>query len=184
MNESLISGRYAKALLAYAVDTGEEQALYELMRQGERTCTAMPKLLLTLASPVVTPAEKEQLILGIAGNGVPKSYAGLARLAVANHRETMIADIARAYMRLYRQQHNIRVVTLSSVKELAEADYARIAREVQERTHGTVEFDIRIDRELTGGFVLQIDDMRLDASIKGQLERIKRRLTRQVRALV
>ena len=36
--------------------------------------------------------------------------------------------------------------------------------------------DVRHDPEIIGGFVLEIDDMRLDASVKGQLQRIRKEL--------
>ncbi len=50
---------------------------------------------------------------------------------------------------------------------------------VQHKTQGTVEFNTEIDPNLIGGFVLEYDTYRLDASVKRQLRSILKELKKQ-----
>ena len=47
---------------------------------------------------------------------------------------------------------------------------------VEARTQKTIEMKIKIAPEIKGGFILQYGDNRLDASLKGQLETLRRNL--------
>lgn len=184
MNESLISRRYAKAIIEYASELGEARALYESMRVLARNCTAIPQLMQTLANPMVAPAEKQRLIQDAGGGGAQRSYDAFVRVVLENRREKLILNIALAYIRLYRSLHNISVISLTSARPMSHTVYARISRDITERTRGTAEIEVHIDDSLAGGFILQINDLRLDASVRGQLEKIKRQMTSNARNLV
>ena len=43
---------------------------------------------------------------------------------------------------------------------------------VESRTQGTVEFQTEVDPEIIGGFILEYDTYRMDASIQNQLRQI------------
>ena len=47
---------------------------------------------------------------------------------------------------------------------------------VAQAVKGTVEFNVQVDKELLGGFILQLDNQRMDASVKGQLRQLKAEL--------
>jgi F-type H+-transporting ATPase subunit delta len=47
---------------------------------------------------------------------------------------------------------------------------------VQEKTHGTVEFNTETDPSIIGGFVLEYDTYRMDASVKTKLQKILKEL--------
>ncbi|MBR4037690.1 MAG: F0F1 ATP synthase subunit delta, partial [Tidjanibacter sp.] len=55
---------------------------------------------------------------------------------------------------------------------------------VEERTGGVAEINTHILPSIEGGFVLQVDDLLLDASLKGQLEKIRKELLRKNKTLV
>ena len=46
------------------------------------------------------------------------------------------------------------------------------------------ELVVYVRPDIEGGFVLQVDDLLLDASLKGQLEKIKREFLRKNKTLV
>jgi F0F1-type ATP synthase delta subunit len=53
-----------------------------------------------------------------------------------------------------------------------------------ERFGGQVELEIIVDAGLIGGFVVRVDGRQMDASIKGQLERIRRQFAGKNKAIV
>ncbi len=184
MNESLISRRYAKAILAHAAELGEERALYERMRILARSCATVPQLVRMLGNPMIAVEEKRRLVHDAGGGGAERSYDAFVRVVLENRRERLFLGMALAYMKLYRTVNNISVISITSAKPLSHAVYGRIYNDITARTHGTAEIEVRIDDSLDGGFIMQIDDRRLDASVKGQLEKIKRQLAGRQKDLV
>ena len=65
---------------------------------------------------------------------------------------------------LYAEQE-----TLTSVLPWEEA---KMKQMVESRTQGTVEFQTEIDPEIIGGFILEYDTYRMDASVQSQLRNI------------
>ena len=63
-------------------------------------------------------------------------------------------------------------------KELKDAETEkRILEMIRRKTASSVEMEKRIDPELIGGFVLELDNLRWDASLSGELKKISGKLT-------
>lgn len=176
MNAGLISGRYAKALYEYALGRNEEQALYQRMQTLSSMLRDIPKLRDTLSSPVVPVKYKKEILGEAAGRAPEQSYLDFIGLILKNNREGMLYDIALSYQMYYRKRKNITIVHLTSAGPMSEEMLTRIRRQVEKRTRGEVEFSAHTDPAVGGGFIFQLNDMRLDASVRGQLARLKRQL--------
>ncbi|MDR3133242.1 MAG: F0F1 ATP synthase subunit delta [Prevotellaceae bacterium] len=184
MNEGHIARRYAKALLEYATAHGEDVALYNRMKLLSSVVTTTPRLLETIGSPMVPYADKLQLLCEVAGAAIEESYRRFVRLLLENRREHLVRNIALGYVSLYRSSRHIGKVLLVSVEPLPEAVIERIRRRAEQQTQGTVEIENRIDPGIKGGFIFQIDDLRLDASVAGQLEKVRRQFIRKNKIIV
>ncbi|MDR3188948.1 MAG: F0F1 ATP synthase subunit delta [Prevotellaceae bacterium] len=176
MNDGLISKRYAKALLEFAAARGEDRRMYDSMRQLSDAMAATPRLREALQSPVMPAGDKEALLCSAVGALAGEAYRQFVRLALANRREGSLQSIALSYLDLYRRAHRIGRISVVSAAPLSTALIDRIRRDVERRTRGTVELDARVEPSLGGGFIFQMDDLRLDASVAGQLEKIRRKL--------
>ena len=80
--------------------------------------------------------------------------------------------IANSYVTLYRQQKNIisgRLITATAVSPSTEQ---KMRQMVESKTNGTVEFETEIDPDIIGGFILEYDTYRMDASVKAKLNTI------------
>jgi F-type H+-transporting ATPase subunit delta len=176
MNNGLISKRYAKALLEFAAARGEDKSLYESMGLLAESIAATPRLRETLQSPVASDGDKEQLLCAAVGAGAGECYRRFVRLALENRREALLQSIALSYLALYRRAHRIERISVVSAAPLSDTLIGRVKYDVERRTRGTVELDLRVDPSLGGGFIFQIDDFRVDASVAGQLEKIRRQL--------
>jgi F-type H+-transporting ATPase subunit delta len=184
MNEGLISKRYAKALYHHASTRGEEVVLYHRMQILEALLRRMPEFRAGIKSPMISSKEKIRLLTNATGKNPEASYLDFIRLVVANHRTEMLLMIALTYQRLYRLKKKISVVHLISAKKLSGKAIERIRHLTERKTHGKVEFSTHIDPSIDGGFIFRLNDIRIDASVKGQLERISRRLTQINKSII
>ena len=92
-------------------------------------------------------------------------------------RENIMQFIANSFITLYRKQNNLikaRLVTASAPSQQVEAHLKQL---VGSKTSGSkVEFVSEVDPDIIGGFVLEYDTYRMDASIKTQLKAILSKL--------
>jgi len=184
MNEGLISKRYAKALYDHAAEMNEETLLYHRMQILAALWRKMPDLKNSLRSPMISMEEKSRLIKNATGKNAESSYHHFVDLVVANHRLDSLFMIALSYQQIYRQKKRISVVHLISSNQLPFKALDRIRLFTEKKTHGKVEFSNRIDPSIIGGFIFQLNDLRIDASVKGQLDRISRRLAQINKSII
>lgn len=174
MNEGLLSRRYARALLGYAASLGQADELYPLMKEFARSVMAAPELREAIGSPVVGREAKRQLIAEAFGGVNILSLNRFIDLVLEKGRADRLPEMAIGFVALYRASRGIKVVRLTSAAPLPPDRAERIRDDVAARNHCQVEISSLIDFSLGGGFVFQVDDLRLDASLKTQIERIRR----------
>ena len=184
MNEGLISKRYAKALYDHASEIHEEALLYHRMQILAALWRKMPDLKNSLRSPMIPVDEKMRLLKNATGKNAEQSYLDFVDLVVANHRLDSLFMIALSYQVIYRQRKRISVVHLVSANQLPYKALERIRLFTEQKTHGKVEFSNRIDPSIVGGFIFQLNDLRIDASVKGQLDRISRQLAQINKSII
>ena len=183
MNEGLISKRYAKAIYEHACDLGEEDVLYDRMQTLEALWREMPDLRNSLISPIEVET-KINLLVNATGKNAEQSFVDFILLVTANHRLESILMIALSYQLIYRTKKKISIVRLTSAKQLPDQALNRLRRLTEHKTHGTVDFITQIDPSIGGGFIYQLNDLRIDASVKGQLDRITRQLTQINKSII
>ena len=84
----------------------------------------------------------------------------------------MLQFMAHSYITLYRQQKNIIRGKLTTAVAVSEATEQRMRKMVESKTKGTVEFETEVNPDILGGFVLEYDTYRLDASVQNQLRQV------------
>lgn len=178
MNDGLIPRRYAKALYKFALEKGSDAALYELMGNIAATFSAQPSMAGVMANPFVPAADKESLLLTAAGVRKPDPVLErFIRLLIDNKRIDMAWPIALAYLDIYRRMHNIHRVTVTSAAPLDKATEQRIADVIKKQLGGgSMEYVSRVDPNLIGGFTVNIDNDRLDASVANELKQMRLKL--------
>ena len=184
MNQGLISTRYAKALYEHASEMGEETLLYHRMEILAALWRKMPELKSSLKSPLIPLDKKITILKNATGKNAEQSYLDFVDLVFTNHRISSVFMIALSYQFIYRQKKHISIVHLVSAQKLPSKAMERIRLFTEQTTHGKVEFTNRIDPSIDGGFIFHLNDLRIDASVKGQLDRIGRRLAQINKSII
>ena len=91
-------------------------------------------------------------------------------------REDKMFFIAMKYMEMYREKHSILSTHVTTATELSEASYDKIKAFIKQTFDADAEIDVRIDPSIIGGFILDIEHTRMDASVAGQLNALKNKL--------
>lgn len=178
MNQGLIPNRYAKALYEYASENGCDKSVFDSMQRLADAFAAEPELTKAVSNPFVSRADKIKLLSTASGTSADDDVmARFMTMLADNNRLDMAREIALAYLKIYRMMHNIRLVTVTSAAPLALADEDRLKDLIQRHLGSAqMEYNHRIDPDLIGGFVVNIDNEKLDASVANELKQLRLKL--------
>lgn len=172
MNNGKISIRYAKALLSSAKEAKVEEKVYSEMTTLESAFAQIQLLKQAMTNPTLTKEDKIKLLNSVFNNKASKLTQGFINLVVENGREDYFHRIALSFQELYRKDKNIVVTHLTTAIELDEPLKKKIINSVEEQENSKVELRTEVNPDIIGGYILDIDGKRLDASIIRQLSKL------------
>ena len=172
MDIGVISVRYARALLKSATGAKLEEQVYQEMQTLMASYLQVPELRFTIDNPMLEKDKKKQLLLTACGENRTELTNRFVALVLNEDREKILQFMANSYITLYRQEKNVirgRLITATTVSPETEQ---KMRKMVESRTNGTVEFATEVNPDIIGGFILEYDTYRMDASVKAQLKNI------------
>lgn len=178
MNTGMIPSRYAKALYEYAGEKSATERVYGEMQRLAGSFAAEPALRRALDNPVLTPEQKSGLVYNAAGGDLSDELKRFVKLVLSHKRMQLLHRMALDYMALYRRAHNISTGELQTAVAVDETTEQRLKEWIVSRTHGTVELRTLVRPDILGGFIFEMNSMRLDASVATQLREIREQFIR------
>ena len=179
MDIGVISVRYARALLKSATDAHIEEGVYRQMQLLAMSYIEVPQLRQTIDNPMLSKDKKLMLLQTAVGGeqALPLTLAFL-QLVLREDREDMVQFMANSYVTLYRQQKNVIRGRLTTAVAVAPETEQKMRHMVESNTQGTVEFETEVNPDIIGGFILEYDTYRMDASVKSKLNSILTQLSK------
>lgn len=186
MEVGILSMRYAKALMGYAQEKNAEDRVYDEFTTLSYCFGAQPGLREALDNPVIPLKTKIELLCTAAvGNGkASEVFERFIHLVLERHREGYLQFMALMYLDLYRKLKHIGVGKLITAVPVDKATEERIRSTAAHVLHANMKLDTVVDPSIEGGFIFDINDYRLDASIATQLKRVKQQFIDKNRRIV
>ena len=170
MDIGVISVRYARALLKAAIAAQLEDSVSHDMTTLAKSFVDVPQLRQAIDNPMLSKEKKRGLLATAAGgNAVGLTFIDLV---LKEDRECLIQFMANSYVTLYRKQKNIIRGKLTTAVAVSPDTELKMRQMVEKKTKGTVEFETEVNPDIIGGFILEYDTYRLDASVQSQLRSI------------
>ncbi len=172
MDIGVISVRYARALLKSATEQKQDETVYQEMQLLAKSYVDVPQLRHTIDNPMLSKEKKEMLLLTAVGGQPTELTKAFIQLVLREGREPVMQFIANSYVTLYRQQKNVIRGRLITAARVSPATEQKMRQMVESKTNGTVEFETEVNPDIIGGFILEYDTYRMDASVKAKLNSI------------
>ena len=181
MEVGILSMRYAKAMIEYAQEKGVEDRVYQEFLTLSHSFCAQPGLREALDNPVIAIKEKLALVCTAAdGEGTStREFIRFITLVLKNRREGYLQFISLMYLDLYRKLKHIGVGKLITAVDVDKTTSDRIRSAAAH-----MELETVVDPSIEGGFIFDINDYRLDASVATQLKRVKQQFIDKNRRIV
>ena len=161
--------RYARALIKSALSMKLEDQVYQEMQTLYQSYIDVPELRFTIDNPMLSKDKKLALLTTALGMNPTELSKKFLALVLKEDRESTLQFMAASYITLYRKQKNIirgKLITATAVDSDTEN---KMRKMVEQRTQGTVEFKTEVNPDIIGGFILEYDTYRMDASVKPKL---------------
>ena len=181
MRQTKVAQRYAKALFDLALETGK----VEEVKNDLDTINGVkhPELQILLVSPVITGEKKTSVFDAVFASHIQPLTTSFFKLVFTKGRSVAIKEIIFAFMNMYRIHKGIQVVELTTAIPLSEETRNAVKAILQQNVmllNKTIELSEHVDASLIGGMVVQVDDKLFDASIRHDLQFIKRQFVKNM----
>ncbi len=165
--------RYAKSLIDLAKERDQLEKVFADMLWLQAVCKSNRDFVNMLRSPVINADTKKKIMKAITTESISELTMAFNNLLITKSRESYLPEIITAFISAYKTYKNIQIVKLSSPTALSTATKNAIIAQVK-KTAGfeNIELEEKVDPSLIGGFVLQVGDRLVDASIAYDLRTI------------
>ena len=168
-----IAARYAKSLMDLSIEQNQLEAVYADMKWLQDVCKQNRDFVNMLRSPIIKADAKQKIVAAITDKTVCNLTTSFNNLVIAKGRESILPEIATAFIDAYKQHKGIHTLFLTTASPISDGIRQALIEQVK-KTAGfqQVELHEKIDPALIGGFVLQVGDKLVDASIAYDLKNI------------
>jgi F-type H+-transporting ATPase subunit delta len=125
-----------------------------------------------LENPEIESEVKASVLTRVAQGSDPQ-VINFLKLLAEKGRAGELSEIADELETLVAIEEQILDVELTTATELSDADFGRILGRIETASGRKVQATRKVDADLIGGIVLQAGSMRLDASVRGRLDRLR-----------
>lgn len=175
--QTTVAERYARAIFALGVENGTLPALADEIQSFASAYEESLDLRSVLENPLLSHEQRQKVLSEVA------SRLGLGRLArnsinylAARRRLTALPDIAEQLRALSDEQQGVLRAIVTTATRMPESFYERLSNQLTTLVGRKILLDRREDPTLIAGTITRIGDNTIDASLRGQLETLERRL--------
>ena len=167
---------YARAAFEHARAAGDltawQAALSELA-----AITAEPKVAAVMRDPNQTAPQRAATLSGLAGDAVPSTVANLLAIMADNGRLSLLPEVAMLFDQLKQAVESTVAVHVTSAYPLSDAETQQLAETMQEKLARSITLTSETDPSLLGGALIRADDLVIDGSVRGRLNKLAGTLT-------
>ena len=175
MQNPRLANRYAKSLLTLAIEKNQLDTVYRDMEFLQSVAKLNREFVVVLKSPVISPEKKESIIGAVTNGRISDLSYLFISLLIKKGMEMNLPDITTAFIEQYKEHQQIYSVKLTTATPVSDELKQSIVSQIKSQTDlKNIELTTEVDDKLIGGFVLQIGDKEVDASIAYDLNIIRK----------
>jgi F-type H+-transporting ATPase subunit delta len=177
---SPVVARYARSLLQLAGERQQAEEVRTELRGLREVLDANPTLMQLLGDPGVSQARRGALLNRVFGGRVSPTVLNFLGVLNAKGRLGLLPEIIEAYDDLLDEQLGNVEVDVTVAQRLDADQLEQVRRRVSEALGRHAVVHQYVDPAIIGGLVLRVQDRLIDASVRFQLESMRKRLLEAV----
>jgi len=174
MTDSRAASRYVKSLLGLAIEKGALDAVHSDMVMFSKIVDENRAFALMLRNPIIKHDKKRDVLEKLFKGKVHSLTMSIFDIITKKNREPLLPSIAKEFHNAYNEYKGVgkaTVVTATPLDARLRAEFEQMVKGLSEKKQ--VELIESVDPDMIGGFVLNIGDRQIDASIKNKLKALQ-----------
>ena len=172
-----VAKRYTKALFELAQE-------YKILDKVEKDMELIGKLINEsqdfrdfLSNPLITETSKQEILRELLANRIQKVTFQFLELLAEKRRIAVLPAVVQQFREMLLEYQRILEGELISAVPLEKKQFESIKKHLEEMLGQTVTLQTKIQPEIIGGFVVRIQDLVIDNSIRLQLNKLREKLS-------
>ncbi len=173
MQNNQISKRYAAALFEIATDSGTIEEIFNDLNNFINFCYHKLCLKEFLSQTYIGKKERFEVI-DLLGKELSLSshFVNFIHILIENERTGYLPKILEEYSVFRNNFLNILRVEVVSAKELKLEEKNKIKNIIEKALNKTIAISEKVDEKIIGGYIINIENILYDSSIKTQMENL------------
>ena len=173
MKQSRATIRYAKSLISISKEQNSLETSFNDMLLVSSVCSSNKDFVNLLKTPIVKTDLKIKILNELLAKSISDLTLSFIILIAKKKREILLPEIAECFIALYKNNKNIKEVSVVTAKPLDDDLRKEVMSYIQKQSNSKIELEEIIDESLIGGAIIRMDDKQLDASISSKLKSLK-----------
>jgi len=174
MISSKVANRYATSLMDIALEKNILDTLYNDVKYIMQTFDSSGELQRTILSPVIRPELKISILDDVFSKYVDKETIDFLHFIIKKRREEVLYSAAKRFAELRNEHLGIVELEIKTAFEVNEEQKSVLIKKFENVLKRKIIPEFIVDKDLVGGFKAQVSDTVYDASLKHQLELLKK----------
>jgi len=176
MIDDAVARRYADVLYELAAERGLEDDILAQLNLLRAVAARVPELGRALASPAMRDNQKRRLI-ALCLPDAPPLLMNFFAVLIDKRRIAYALRVAEAFRERIERARNIRTAIVRSAVPLTEGEREAVRARLEAISGAKVHLLLALDPTIIAGLVVQLGDRRIDLSLQGRLDGLRRQLT-------
>jgi len=171
MSEITIARRYACALFELSqegVDLSNELSTLAVIAENDDAKAFM-------INTQVSAQNRSEILCGIA-NAKSAETERLVTLLCQRNKASLLPQINETFQQMLREANATVMIDVTVAVEISGALKTQLEKVVSQGIGKNVELNVKTDRSIVGGLILNIGDRQIDHSVRGRLDGLRRAL--------
>ena len=170
---SRIGREYAEALFALACEDGAEKEMMSALDKISDILERSPEYRELLSSPSIPAGERAELVDQAFRGKLPEHAVSFVQLLCEKRRMSDFPQCAEEYKKLLEAKNAVTEATVISAVPLSDSEIGALKAKLEKISRRTVSVNCRVDAELLGGMIVEMDGRIMDGSLRHRLRELK-----------
>ena len=171
------SERYSRALFEIAKEAGELEKIELDITTFKSLIENNKDLGNFVKNPTQSTTNQNNILILLSEKlNFTKNLKNFFLLLIQKRRIFFVSKIIDSFLKLCLRKRGELKASLISSKELSELELENISKDLSISMGSTIKFDYKIDKDLIGGFKLQLGSFMIDTSIKNKLKKFEQKM--------
>ncbi|WP_057829874.1 F0F1 ATP synthase subunit delta [Colwellia sp. TT2012] len=169
-----IARPYAKAAFDFAVEKNAIESWFTQLTFAAQV--SQDETIHTYLSGGVSVEQAISLFLNVCGEQVNSECQNFLKVMAESHRLLVLPQVLVQFCELKAEYEQIINVNVTSAVEVTTEQEAKISTALEKRLARKVKLNCNVDASIISGLIIKADDMVIDGSIQGKLNRLAQTL--------